>query len=72
MDFVVNKGDLFEVLFIEEGDKFNTGDLVRSIETTDTAPYCVEATVYREDYGFYDYDSSDVWAMDINQLNKIN
>lgn len=71
MDFV-NKGDLFEVLFIEEGDKFNTGDLVRSIETTDTAPYCVKATVYREDYGFCDYVPSDVWAMAKIQLNKIN
>ena len=72
MDFVVNKGDLFEVLFIEEGDKFNTGDLVRSIETTDTAPYCVKATVYREDYGFCDYAPGDVWAMAKIQLNKIN
>ena len=72
MDFTINKGDLFEVLFIEEGDKFNTGDLVISIETTDSAPYCVKATVYREDYGLYDYDPSDVWAMDKIQLNKIN
>ena len=72
MDFEINKGDLFEVLFVEEGDKFNKGDLVRSIETTDSAPYCVKATVYREDYGDWDYDSSDVWAMAKNQLNKIN
>lgn len=50
MDFEINKGDLFEVLFVEEGDIFNVGDLVRSIETTDSAPYCVKAIVYREDY----------------------
>lgn len=68
----INKGDLFEVLFIEEGDAFNVGDLVRSIETTDSAPYCVKATVYREDYRFYDYDLGEVWAMAKIQLNKIN
>lgn len=72
MDFAINKGDLFEVLFIEEGDAFNVGDLVRSIETTDSTPYCVKATAYREDYRFYDYDSEDIWAMDKIQLNKIN
>ena len=72
MDFEINKGDLFEVLFVEEGDIFKVGDLVRSIETTDSAPYCVKATVYREDYGIYDYFPSDVWAMAKIQLNKIN
>lgn len=70
MGFAINKGDLFEVLFVEEDDIFNVGDLVRSIETTDSAPYCVKATVYREDYSFYDYD--EVWAMAKIQLNKIN
>lgn len=71
MDFEINKGDLFEVLFVEEGDIFNVGDLVRSIETTDSAPYCVKAIVYREDYGDWDYDSSDVWAMAKIQLKKL-
>lgn len=72
MNFAINKGDLFEVLFIEDGDAFNVGDLVRSIETTDSAPYCVKATVYREDYNFYDYNLGEVWAMAKIQLNKIN
>ena len=68
----INKGDLFEVLFIEDGDAFNVGDLVRSIETTDSAPYCVRDELYKDNYALYDYNLGEVWAMAKIQLKKIN
>lgn len=71
MDYKFKVGDVFEVVWIDDAyDVFEVGDLVVSIENTDSAPYCVKYEDYVSDE-YYDYDYSIVWSMSSDQLKRL-
>lgn len=72
MDYEFKIGDVFEVVFAEDYDIFEVGDIVVCVENTDSIPFCVKYEDYVSGSDYEAYCGSDkVWSMCSLQLKRL-